>query len=87
MIHRTGDAVGHAPEVRSLRLWRITAAWTGHAASTPYTLRYLHLASDALHLTAASAWIGGLVPFALLLGAIRCHRGWAARGPYDQAAQ
>jgi putative copper resistance protein D len=28
-------------------------AWTGHAASTPFTLGYLHLASDALHLTAA----------------------------------
>ncbi len=70
-------------------LWRLLAlvaavslvasiAWTGHAASTPYTLGFLHLASDALHLTGASAWIGGLVPFALLLGAIRCHRGWAA---------
>jgi putative copper resistance protein D len=53
-------------------------AWTGHASSTPYTLGYLHLASDALHLAAASAWIGGLVPLAVLLGAIRCHRGWAA---------
>jgi putative copper resistance protein D len=53
-------------------------AWTGHASSTPYTLGDLHLASDALHLTAASAWIGGLVPLALLLGAIRCHQGWAA---------
>jgi putative copper resistance protein D len=70
-------------------LWRLLAlvaavslvasiAWTGHAASTPYTLGYLHLASDALHLTAASAWIGGLVSFTLLLRAIRCHRGWAA---------
>ena len=53
-------------------------AWTGHAASTPFTLGYLHLASDALHLTAASAWIGGLVPLALLLGAIRCHPGWTS---------
>jgi copper resistance protein D len=52
-------------------------AWTGHAASTPHGLGYLHLASDALHLTAASAWIGGLVPLALLLAAISCHRGWA----------
>jgi putative copper resistance protein D len=70
-------------------LWRLLAlvaavslvasiAWTGHAGSTPYTLGYLHLASDALHLTAASAWIGGLVPFVLMLGAIRCHRGSAA---------
>jgi copper resistance protein D len=53
-------------------------AWTGHAGSTPYTLGYLHLVSDALHLTAASAWIGGLVPLALLLGAIRCHPGWTS---------
>jgi putative copper resistance protein D len=53
-------------------------AWTGHAASTPFTLGYLHLASDALHLTAASAWIGGLVPLALLLGMARRHKGWAS---------
>ena len=46
-------------------------AWTGHAASTPFTLGHVHLASDALHLVAASAWIGGLLPLALLLGAIR----------------
>jgi putative copper resistance protein D len=52
-------------------------AWTGHAASTPFTLGYLHLASDALHLVAASAWIGGLVPLALLLGMARRHKGWA----------
>lgn len=28
----------------------------------PPPLGYLHLASDALHLTAAAAWFGGLVP-------------------------
>lgn len=44
-------------------------AWTGHAASTPDGLGYVHLASDALHLCAASAWIGGLLPLALLLQA------------------
>jgi copper resistance protein D len=53
-------------------------AWTGHAASTPFALGYLHLASDALHLTAASAWIGGLVPLAFLLGMARRHKGWAS---------
>ncbi len=42
-------------------------AWTGHAASTPQELGYLHLAADALHLFGASAWIGGLLPLALLL--------------------
>jgi len=55
-------------------------AWTGHAASTPYKLGYLHLTSDALHLTAAAAWIGGLVPLALLLNASRRYRllAWAS---------
>jgi putative copper resistance protein D len=42
-------------------------AWTGHAASTPHELGYVHLAADALHLCAASAWVGGLLPLALLL--------------------
>ena len=46
-------------------------AWTGHAASTPYELGYLHLASDALHLTAAAAWLGGLICLALMLGLIQ----------------
>jgi putative copper resistance protein D len=45
-------------------------AWTGHAASTPHTLGYVHLAADALHLCAAAAWIGGVVPLVLLLAAI-----------------
>ena len=44
-------------------------AWTGHAASTPHELGYVHLAADALHLYAASAWIGGLLPLAWLLRA------------------
>jgi copper resistance protein D len=48
-----------------------TIAWTGHAASTPHKLGYLHLTADALHLAAAAAWIGGMVPLALLLNADR----------------
>jgi copper resistance protein D len=43
-------------------------AWTGHAASTPGNLGCLHLTADVLHLCAAAAWIGGLLPLALLLG-------------------
>jgi putative copper resistance protein D len=43
-----------------------SAAWTGHAASTLQGLGYVHLVSDALHLCAASAWIGGLLPLALV---------------------
>jgi putative copper resistance protein D len=45
-------------------------AWTGHAASTPPKLGYVHLAADALHGLAASAWIGGLVSLVLLLAAL-----------------
>jgi len=44
-------------------------AWTGHAASTPSELGYLHRTADALHLAAAAAWIGALVPLMLLLHA------------------
>jgi copper resistance protein D len=51
-----------------------STAWTGHAASTARGLGYLHLAADALHLCAASAWFGGLVPLALLLNAARRYR-------------
>ena len=39
---------------------------------------YLHLASDTLHLTAASAWIGGLCALALLLRAPAHHHDWAS---------
>lgn len=46
-------------------------AWTGHAASTLGDTAGLHLAADALHLIAASCWIGGLVSLVLLLGVIR----------------
>ena len=60
-------------------------AWTGHAASTPGELGNLHLAADALHLVAAASWIGGLVPLALLLAAVRrddvAAASWRARRP------
>lgn len=57
-------------------------AWTGHAASTPHALGYLHLAADVLHLCAAAGWIGGLVPLALLFRA-----GRQARAPVSAAAE
>lgn len=44
-----------------------TIAWTGHAGSTPGETGVLHLIADVLHLTAASAWIGGLVSLTWLL--------------------
>jgi len=57
-------------------------AWTGHAASTPYALGYLHLAADALHLCGAAAWTGGLMSLALLLQVLGRDR--AAAGPVLQ---
>lgn len=44
-----------------------TIAWTGHAGSTLDQMGILHLAADILHLTAAAAWIGGLVSLTWLL--------------------
>jgi putative copper resistance protein D len=48
-----------------------TIAWTGHAASTLDEMGILHLTADVLHLTAAAAWIGGLVSLAWLLAETR----------------
>jgi putative copper resistance protein D len=42
-------------------------AWSGHAGGTPSLLGDLHRLSDFLHLSAAGAWLGGLLPLALLL--------------------
>jgi copper resistance protein D len=43
-------------------------AWAGHGGSTPGRAGDLHVAADVLHLIAAAAWLGGLVPLVLLLG-------------------
>lgn len=57
-----------------------TIAWTGHAGATPGEIGNLHLTADVLYLIAAAAWLGGLVPLALLLaGARRYHAlAWAS---------
>jgi copper resistance protein D len=49
-------------------------AWTGHAAGTVGPIGPIHLATDALHLVAAGAWIGALVPLLLLLRQAARHR-------------
>ena len=46
-------------------------AWAGHAGGTPGFGGDIHLTSDILHLIAVGAWVGGLLPFALLLKRIR----------------
>jgi putative copper resistance protein D len=48
-------------------------AWTGHAVGTVGALAIPHVLGDALHCLAAGAWVGGLVPLALLLAAAGRH--------------
>jgi copper resistance protein D len=42
-------------------------AWSGHAAGSPGAIGDIHLIADVLHLLAAGAWLGGLLPLSLLL--------------------
>jgi len=46
-------------------------AWAGHGGATPGNAGIIHLSADILHLIAAGAWLGGLVPFVILLGYLR----------------
>jgi putative copper resistance protein D len=46
-----------------------TLAWAGHAAAGSDVEGAIHLAADILHLVAAAAWVGALIPLALLLRA------------------
>jgi putative copper resistance protein D len=46
-------------------------AWAGHAAAGAGLEGAVHLAADILHLVAAAAWVGALIPLALLLRAAR----------------
>ena len=41
-------------------------AWSGHAAGSPGVIGDIHLIVDVLHLVAAGAWLGGLLPLSLL---------------------
>jgi copper resistance protein D len=49
----------------------ILPAWSGHAGAIPGLAGQFGAAADALHLLAAGAWIGGLLPLAMLLAAAR----------------
>jgi putative copper resistance protein D len=70
-----------SPKHLDLRRWAIAAllasafaaaaVHSGHAAATAGWLGTFHRAADGLHLIAASAWLGGLLPLALLLTAAR----------------
>jgi copper resistance protein D len=55
-------------------------AWAGHAAATEGLDGTIHLASDAMHLVAAGAWLGALWPLSILLDRAR-----QAAGPLSAA--
>ena len=46
-----------------------TLAWAGHGVGGAGLAGSIHTAADFLHLVAAAAWVGGLLPLALLLAA------------------
>jgi copper resistance protein D len=46
-------------------------AFAGHAAAGEGTEGVIHEAADVLHLIAAAAWVGALVPLAIVLGAAK----------------
>ena len=55
----------------SVLLFAGSLAWSGHGAATPGALGDLHLGADFAHLIAAGLWLGGLLPFGVLLWTVR----------------
>ncbi|HXZ00356.1 MAG TPA: CopD family protein [Stellaceae bacterium] len=55
----------------------VMIANVGHAAAETGRLGYLYLGSDMVHMLAASAWVGGLVPLVLFFAAARRSDGGA----------
>jgi copper resistance protein D len=47
-----------------------TLAWAGHALGASGIEGIVHPAADVLHLVAAAAWVGALLPLALVLAAV-----------------
>ena len=61
-------------------------AFVGHAGAAPGTIGEIHLASDAVHLLGAGAWLGSLPALALLLAYARREGGKEWRGIAAQVA-
>jgi putative copper resistance protein D len=55
-----------------------TLAWAGHAAAGDGVEGAIHLTADLLHLLAAAAWVGALIPLTQLLRAVRRDQSEAA---------
>ena len=65
VLLRCGRASGTTLGLAAVLL--ASLALTGHAVRESGSAGLLHRADDALHLLAAGAWLGGLLPLALLL--------------------
>jgi copper resistance protein D len=61
----------HWPALCSALALMAAIAWTGHAGAALGEMGNLHLVVDVLHLIAAAALIGGVLPLALLLNVAR----------------
>ena len=77
MLPRLGPAWGSRSRPLSAAAIAVSAgligtlAWAGHGAAGSDIEGAVHLAADILHLIAAAAWGGALIPLALLLHAVR----------------
>ena len=70
-FHSRAGFIFAAPLVMAL-------AFSGHAAAGEGSWLFVQLAADALHLLAASAWVGGLIAFTLfLIWIARTDRRWS----------
>jgi putative copper resistance protein D len=70
LIALKGSRRPAAPEWIALAIGVVfigTLAWSGHGGATPGAAGYVHTCADILHLVAAAAWVGGLVPLVLLM--------------------
>ncbi len=62
-----GTAAGLAGTIALGAVALASLAWSGHGAASEGALGWAHLASDIAHLLAASAWIGALGAFLLII--------------------
>ena len=66
LLSRRRTAFGTASAVLAAGLL-LSLAWSGHAAAERGGDRLVHLSADAVHLLAAGAWVGALLPLAHVL--------------------
>ena len=73
IARRREGSTGYLPALLATlaSLFLGSLAWSGHASGTPGLTGNVHVAVDVLHLVAAGAWLGGLLPLALFLAVAR----------------